>query len=65
MNQSNFPDRRRIKQAEAKTRQAAWTLLSPEQKLQNLSRRPGASKKERARIIKHVEAAKAVEKEKK
>lgn len=64
MNPANFPDHKRHKQSEAKTRQAAWTLLSPEEKLRNLDRRPGTSKKERTRIIKHIEAVKQ-EREKK
>lgn len=64
MRQSNFPDRKRLKQKEAQSRQAAWSLLSPEEKLRSLDSRPGNSKKERNRIIKHIAFLKE-EKEKK
>lgn len=50
MNRANFPENRRRKQAEAQTRQAAYESLSIEERLRALDRRPGASKKERARL---------------
>ena len=56
MNPANFPDNKHRKQTEAKIRQTEWNKISPTEKLRALDRRPGASKKERARIIKHVGA---------
>lgn len=38
------------KLAEATERQEAWTTLTPKQQLAELDRRPGESKKQRARI---------------
>lgn len=53
-----MPDNKHRKQAEAKKRQAEWLLLSPEEKLRALDLRPGKSLKERARIMKYIEAVK-------
>jgi hypothetical protein len=39
------------KRAEAVERQSAWANLSPKQQLAELDRRPGESKKQRARIL--------------
>lgn len=50
MNPANFPENKRRKQQEAQTRQAAYASLSVEERLRALDRRPGASKKERARL---------------
>lgn len=58
MNSANFPDNKLRKQTEAKERQAAWTKLSPAEKLRILALRPGASKKEYARIKKNIETLK-------
>lgn len=38
------------KRAEATERQAEWSALSPKQQLSELDKRPGDSKKQRARI---------------
>lgn len=59
MNPTNMPDNMRRKQTEAKKRQADWVLMSPEEKLRALDLRPGASKRERTRIMRHIEMVKA------
>lgn len=43
-------DRQRKKRDDATVRQAAWDTLTPAQKLKALDTRPGASKRERAKI---------------
>lgn len=50
MNRTNFPENRRRKQVEAQTRQVACDALSVDERLRALDRRPGAAKKERARL---------------
>lgn len=52
------PDNLKHKQDEAKERQEFWSKLSAQEKLNFLDRRPGEAKKQRARILAQVEAAK-------
>lgn len=46
------------KREEAKERQDHWNRLSPQQRIESLDKRPGHSKKERARIIAALEELK-------
>lgn len=50
MNTKNFPDNKHRKQKEATERNTEWGLMTPEAQLRALDRRPGACKKQRARI---------------
>ena len=51
MNPTNFPDNKRRKQTEAAHRKTEWELMAPDAKLRALDMRPGACKKQRARIL--------------
>lgn len=44
--------------AEAQERQAAWAKLSPQEQLKLLDRRPGGSKRQRARLEAAIDRAK-------
>ena len=50
MNPANFPENRRRKHEEAQARALVTASLTVEERLRALDRRPGASKKERARL---------------
>jgi D-mannonate dehydratase len=52
------PDNKSFRQTEAAERQAEYDKLSLEQKLEMLSRKPGESKKQRAKLTKLIEARK-------
>jgi len=53
------PDNKEFRQKEALERQAEYDKLTPEQKLERLDSKPGESKKQRARLLKAIEARKA------
>jgi hypothetical protein len=48
--------RRAERRADAVIRQQSWICLTPEEKLADLDRRPGESKRERARLQKEITA---------
>jgi hypothetical protein len=52
------PDLRKLRQDEAKERQAAWDKLTPQEQLKALDGRPGGSKRQRARLEAIIERAK-------
>ena len=52
------PDGKEFRQKEANERQAEYDKLSLQQKLEQLDRKPGESKKQRARLLKAIEAQK-------
>lgn len=52
------PDRKAFRQKEANERQEAYDKLSLQQKLEQLDRKPGESKKQRARLLKLIDAKK-------
>jgi hypothetical protein len=52
------PDNNEIKQREAKERAEAWSSLTPQQQLAALDRRPGESKRQRARLQALIEKKK-------
>lgn len=64
MKPANFPRNRQRKQKEAKERQVEWDSLSLEKKLKELDKRPGESKKEKAKLKVRLEADKSTKKSK-
>lgn len=59
MNTANFPNNRARKQDEAKERQAAYSALTPQQRLDGVDRRLGAgvgARRERAKLAKAIAA---------
>lgn len=52
------PDGKSFRQKEAQERQAEYDKLSLEQKLEKLAHKPGECKKQRARLLKLIEARK-------
>jgi hypothetical protein len=52
------PDNKSFRQNEARERQTEYDKLTLEQKLERLDRKPGAAKKQRAKLAKRIEAQK-------
>ena len=50
------PDKKRTRQIEAKERDAEWKALSPEAQLKELNRREMGATRQRARLMKTINA---------